>query len=301
MLEIIQRLRCVYSYSLLFIMLLLPGIAFAAKIDKISRDISLTGIKTVTLINPRGEISFKGTSVDNLVLKGTLDEQAQALKISRNGVELIIKVILPQHIGPKKGSNFQIILPSSMNIQVKGVDTKWKFNDTSALNIQVVGGEITATNVLGDVIVDAVSVNALIKNIHGNVKFNTLSGKIIISEISGKMVASAVDGSLTFKQKNINLVKLTSVGGTIDITGKMTPLSLVDISTVAGNVRLAMATSESLNYNIDVLKQGQINNQLNIPGNSYTDSNGVHLDLSIGDGLGKVNVTTVSGTVYLMQ
>lgn len=282
-------------------LLLVSTAVFAAKVIKVNKIIPLIDISTIEVINHRGEISFKGIDTDRLTIKGSLDEQATELKLTRRGSRLIVEVKVPEQLAPKKGSKLEISLPTAIAIEAKGVNSKWKFKHTFSVQIESVRGNIKLTDVSGNVFIDVVNSDMDIENIRGNLKINSLSGKIKLVEIAGNVEVGSIEGNIDYLQKVIHKAQFSNVKGAITVRGQLGADAILNVNTIEGDIRLDVGSSESFHSTVNVLGNGKIINQLPEKGESSALEKGANLNLSRGYGSARIDANTLNGTVYLLK
>jgi len=281
-----------------FCSLILLGVNTYAR-EKVQKSIDLENIHRVHFINIRGAVKLTGSEQTNLSIEGTLDDNALGLRTSQNKEVLIIEVEMPQHLMPVSGSKLELKLPQSMGVRIEGVSTEWQLDNLGATQIQSVTGSVLLKNGQNDVDIEVVNAPIQIEGIQGNLNLHSMNGNIQIHGVSGDIDANTIDGKIILKQQKINQVRLSTVNGVIDVSGSMSHESSLILSSVDGDLYLNLEKSDGYQCQLNALYGGKIDNQLPVSGETTVSAGGAKLSLAVGDGQGKIEATTISGTIHI--
>lgn len=155
----------------------------------------------------------------------------------------------------------------------------------SSLSVESVSGSVTAANVATDVRVENVSGRISITNTRGAVSVETVSGSIAIDGAAGQRVHA------------------TTVSGSIEFTGALSPTGRYEFETHSGGASLALAGNSNAAISVETFS-GSVRNDF--PGavrrrNADPEDDRTNFDYVIGQGAGRVRVETFSGSVHISQ
>ncbi|MGD0685211.1 MAG: DUF4097 family beta strand repeat-containing protein [Streptosporangiaceae bacterium] len=157
-------------------------------------------------------------------------------------------------------------------------------------------------------IVSGISANVSIKSVSGDITLDSVSGKVDAKTVSGDLEARGLDGGVTFNSVSGDL---TLAGGSVQeldaktVSGKVTadvglrPGGALRVTTVSGEVAVRLpagtsaevdlrSTSGKVRTGFDDLQSARG------PGSSTVAG-------TLGDGAGRITVTTLSAPVTLLQ
>jgi len=186
--------------------------------EKINQSVALEKIKQVRINNIRGKVKIIGIQDDEFLIKGTLDDDARGLKISKEGSLLVVEVEMPHHLSPVDGSDLEIKLPRRLSLMIHGVSSAWQLVNVGESSIHSVTGAINIKNI-DTTLIEVVNAPINIDGINGDLTINAMNGNIEIDNVTGSVNASTMDGHLKIKQQKINNVRLSSVNGVIEVSG----------------------------------------------------------------------------------
>jgi Putative adhesin len=164
-------------------------------------------------------------------------------------------------------------------------------------------GVVSATAVLSGVSaktsVKGVSGAITLDGVAGEVDATTVSGAIEAQGLNGKLNFSTVSGDLTVADGWLERLDGNSVSGDITLDVDLDPLGGLQVTTVSGEVTIRLpaeadATVQLHSMTGDVRSEFSALKRSSMPA-SHTVSG------SVGDGSGRVSVTTMSGRVMLLQ
>ena len=155
----------------------------------------------------------------------------------------------------------------------------------SSLSVESVSGAVTAANVASDVRIENVSGRIVVTNTRGSVTVETVSGSIGIDGAAGQRVHA------------------TTVSGSIDFTGAVSPTGRYEFETHSGGANLALAGNSNGAISVETFS-GSVRNDF--PGavrrrNGDPEDDRTNFDYVIGQGAGRVRVETFSGSVHISQ
>lgn len=171
-------------------------------------------------------------------------------------------------------------------VEVSAVSGSVKLRDLgSTLSVQGVSGSITVVNVASDARVENVSGRISLTGVGGSASAETVSGPILVTGVRGDRVHA------------------TSVSGSLDFAGPVSPTGRYDFETHSGTSNIRLASNANVAISVETFS-GSVSNDY--PGatrrrNSYSDDDGSNYEYVIGRGSGRLRVETFSGSVHISQ
>ncbi|GAA2601471.1 DUF4097 family beta strand repeat-containing protein [Actinomadura fulvescens] len=167
---------------------------------------------------------------------------------------------------------------------------------------------VTITLVSADAVIAGLTARASIKSATGDVTLDGVVGDIDANTVSGAMEAQGVDGKVAFTSVSgdlalaggsIDRLAARTVSGRIAADVELAGASRVEVNTVSGEVTLRVPDSISAEVQLNSAA-GRLDTSF--PGLDRQDRTvGKSLGGTIGDGSGRLSVTTVSGGVTLLS
>lgn len=171
-------------------------------------------------------------------------------------------------------------------VEVSTVSGSVKLRDLgSTLNVEGVSGDITISNVASDARVENVSGRISLTGVGGSASAETVSGSILVAGVRGDRVHA------------------TSVSGSLDFAGAVSPTGRYDFETHSGTTNIRLASNANVAISAETFS-GSVSNDY--PGatrrrNSDSDDDGTNYEYVIGRGSGRLHVETFSGSVHISQ
>ncbi|HXJ05404.1 MAG TPA: DUF4097 family beta strand repeat-containing protein [Candidatus Acidoferrum sp.] len=163
-----------------------------------------------------------------------------------------------------------------------------------AARLSSTSGSVTAENCGDDVRATSVSGSVTVSNAKGDVSAHSVSGDVRVNNPGGRVDANSSSGSIEVRGANAD-VKGHSTSGSVTAQGNPSGNSYWELRTVSGSVHIAVPSSANFHFSAGAVS-GQIRAQIPI----VIEEQGKHsLRAHIGDGGGRVEVHTVSGTIEL--
>jgi DUF4097 and DUF4098 domain-containing protein YvlB len=205
--------------------------------ESIDKSLPLNSVNKVNIENLRGEVLIIGGDGDEVTVKGELDDKAEGFVFEQEGSQILIKVIMPRHIGHgswnEKGSDLKITIPSHVKVDFDSVSSNVDVSNFSkGVEIKTVSGDIKAENLSEYINLSSVSGNIQSDNLAGKVGLSVVSGDIEDKSSSGRLSIKSVSGDIT-TESNAHEISLSVVSGEIEFTSKS--VQELDISTISGN------------------------------------------------------------------
>ena len=309
------------SLAILAFSLTLP--VFAKDVDE---KLSVSNNANISIDNLRGEVVVKGTDTNEVWVVGKLDEKATDFIFKAEGDNVIIQVKMPSNMNSSFWDNDEqetdlvIEVPHGSKVQFQGVSSDITISDISndvqartvsgdvtvvnltaeRIDIESVSGDVMSKSLTGRIHLSTVSGDIKDTNSSGNVEYHAVSGDIKAESTAKEVVANVISGDLEINLNNVVDAELSSISGNVDAELELSDDGLLKMSTVSGNLKLALQKGVNADIRVDSHAGGRITNQL-------TDDKvekakyGPHSKLSTqtGSGSASVKMSTVSGNVKL--
>ncbi len=170
---------------------------------------------------------------------------------------------------------------------------------TCRVQVETVSASVLASGMGAEFELSTVSGEATLESLGGRVEVATVSGDVASRGQSGKFRGKTVSGGMTLDAFGGSSVRLNSVSGEIVADLKQAePDGSTEVETISGAVLLRLAGSPSQRVKVTSVS-GRLNSAFpELRSDSAPGSRS--LKGSLGEGRGKLHVTTVSGTVSLL-
>jgi len=274
----------------------------------------IRGRSTLRIIYPDDEIVYpemgRGSNTSMSVRDdGTFSDGARGrddrVRISGGGngleawADLVIEV--------PRGSDFALYLAVG-EVEADGID--------GDVSIDTGSGAVRATDITGSLEVDTGSGSVVVRGVEGDLMVDTGSGRIEVSDVRGREIeidtgsgsvkgytlsadVIAVDtgsGSIELESVSARDVLLDTGSGSIDVE-LMTDVDRLDADTGSGSI--TVRAPEGLGAEVDI-ETGSGGIDLDFPLEVQSIRRD-HVQGTIGDGRGEINIDTGSGSVKLLR
>jgi len=302
---------------------LLPLSAHAQEAIDESRVVSSNEHVSIEILS--GDVTIRGAQDNVFRVRGTLAEDAEGFTLNSDNGFTRFEVNMPRRglfnwsSNGNDESNLEIELPIGSTVEFEGVSIDINIhNINGGSDISTVNGDIDASDL--STVVSLSTVNGSIRSngASGRVEMATVSGEISDRESEGRIEYTTVSGDIVghSRAQEVNVetvsgeaeldlvgtqvIEMNTVSGDIEIRLAQSLSPRVEGSSVSGGLYLAVEPQVSARISIDAHSGGDIDNNLSNERptkDKYGPSR--HLKFSKGDGLGAINLTTVSGEIEL--
>lgn len=256
----------------------------------------------VDIINISGSIEVYGWSDSRVEVTGELGEKVEELVLERNGDKVLVKVKVPRNNSNNISSDLTIRVPAGSSIDVstvsadiisEGVNGEQRLHTVSGdVEAEVTGSDISAESVSGDV-----DVNGDGSDIE--VAANTVSGDVTVTDVSGSVSAEVVSGDVLVRDGSFDRATLKSVNGEVDFQADLRDGGRLTIETVNGDVDVQFDGEVEGRFDVETFN-GDITNCFGPkPQRTSKYTPGLELSYTIGDGGGRVIISTLNGDIDL--
>ncbi len=271
--------------------------------EDIDRSLPATPDGTVTIKNLAGSIIVEGWAEAKVTVTGTLGDGAERLDFTSEGRRTVVEVILPRHARHVEGSELRIRVPRGSRVEVEAVSAEVEVTDvTGLLDLHAISGDITARGAAREITAQTVSGMIVIEASSADVAAESVSGDITVEGARGEIELSTVSGDVALKTSGaVDRLRFNSVSGELHFTGALSPKATLKAETHSGDISLALGSKPAGDFSITTFS-GEIDNAFGPRGKRTSRyAPGRELKFTLGDAETRVDVTTFSGDVFLLE
>lgn len=282
--------------------LALTATAVADEIDQ-RQDADPNGL--VSVYNTSGSIEISGWDRAEIEVSGSIGDDVNEFIFERSGPVTTIKVNVPNNTFGRVdvSSNLVIRVPAessldvgtvSADIEVEGVRGEQELQAVSGdIQTEVFGSDLKANTVSGDIDVDAEG--------EGEARLVSVSGDITAQGLNGEINAEAVSGDIDIRSGSFDEIKAETVNGDISWVGELRKKGRLDMETVNGGIDIEFVGVVDARFDIETFN-GRIKNCFGPkPERTSKYAPGWELSFTEGDGLGRVTLATLNGSLDLCK
>ncbi|MEX2334388.1 MAG: DUF4097 family beta strand repeat-containing protein [Pseudohongiella sp.] len=272
----------------------------------------------------RGQVVIRTGTDNTFRVSGTLDELAEGYELRSGNGFTFFEVQMPRNIrnnGSRREqeSDLVFVVPANSNVSYSGVNADVNIDGiTGGSDVTTVNGDITAAN-LSEYIelrtvngaidsrnnrgrIDLHTVNGEVRDAgsDGRISYGAVNGDLDIDSAAQEVEISVVNGSVRADLRGTDELDLNSVNGDIDVILVDVSSPRISGSTVSGDITLTLPSDVNARFSMQSIAGGSIINNI-------TDDEVVrarfgparNLDFSTGEGVGTVELSSVSGRLEL--
>jgi DUF4097 and DUF4098 domain-containing protein YvlB len=308
-----------------FLLLFTAGLNAAESVNK-TLPAEMDG--RVSIEHHSGKAVIRTWDKPQVKVTGTLDSRAKGFIFEARGDEIRIEVEMPRNYQSgsdwlnwdKEEDDLEIYLPADSFVEYENINADLDAKDIrGGVDLSSVNGQIRVADLQGRIRISTVNGEIQSQNLNGNINLNTVNGDIQDSDSRGdEIVYESVNGDIRgdtqvprVKLETVNAdselrlgrveqLKASNVNGDTSIRLELAENGEVKASSVSGSLQLSFQKEVSARFDIDGHAGGDLRNRLtdDKPGKAkYGPSR--WLKFSTRQGSGRVNISTVSGTVVL--
>ena len=262
-------------------------------------DVSANGL--VRIENVRGRIAVEGWDRDQVQVVGTLDDQTKSFTFETSGATTTVRVETPNNLNRGEGSNLVIHVPKASRVRADLVSAELHLTDLNGgVDGKTVSGDIEAADVGDRIELATVSGDVRLARGAGPTSFSSVSGDIQADADTTEIKISTVSGKARVTSTGrVRELTMHSVSGDLEVGAGLADGARVKGSTTSGDIRLAINPDAGVVVELKTTAGGGIRNTLTQDKPNRSISGAQILDLTLGNGQGGVELTTVSGRVEL--
>ena len=252
-----------------------------------------------------GSIRVTGWDRDEIVIRGTVGDDVEALEVSGSGDRISIDLDIPDNWGSRHkniDANLEISAPTGIRLEVDTISASIDVGElTGTAELASVSGSISLSGALERAAVETVSGSIQVKGGQTRVETESVSGSITLEGVSESVEAATVSGRIKVTADSVDRARFESVAGSIEFRGSLNTGARLDAEIHSGNVVLELPADTSARFEVETFS-GSIENQFG-PAAERSDryTPGKWLKFTTGDGNAQINVESFSGTVELKK
>lgn len=256
----------------------------------------------VDIINISGSVEVYGWSESRVEVTGELGDKVEELVLERNGDKVLVKVKVPRNNSSNISSDLTIQVPAGSSIDVSTVSADITSEDvTGEQRLHTVSGDVEADVSGSDVSAESVSGDVDVTGDGSDIEVsaNTVSGDVNVVDVSGSVSAEVVSGEVLVRDGSFDRATLNSVNGEVDFHAGLRDGGRLTIETVNGDVDVQFDGDVEGRFDVETFN-GDITNCFGPkPERTSKYTPGLELRYTVGDGGGRVIISTLNGDIDL--
>ncbi|MBT4098246.1 MAG: DUF4097 family beta strand repeat protein [Gemmatimonadetes bacterium] len=251
----------------------------------------------VEIENIAGSVRVEGWSEDAVEVKGTLGENLE-LQLENSGRRTMVIVKYPE----RRDSRYQhadivVRLPVASEVSIETVSADVEASSISGpVQVESVSGGVELDIQSKDVDVESVSGDIELRATKAEIQAEAVSGDVEIHVQEGNVDVETVSGDIAVVSSKLTGGDAQSVSGDLDFNVTLTKGCRLDIESHSGDVDLTLPADTSAEIDLEAYS-GSMRNRV---GALQTGGDGRReLDLIMGSGDSRVEITTFSGDIEL--
>jgi hypothetical protein len=291
-------LNTIFSKFSVILIITLSGVCLAG--EKVNQSLSVETSGIVFVEIPRGHVKVQGWDKSEVVIQGELDDTINQLifKTKKNKTLIKLETQGQKHWGD--ASVLKIFMPVHSQLRFKGIDTTFSIVKLySHTEGKTINGDLMVKESKGKIKLSVVSGDVKVADSSGIAKIQSVNGLVDFSGDFEQAFIKSMSGDITADISGISNLTIENISGDTQINGPVKNQAQIKLSSVSGDILLKV--TDDLNAECEVISQfgGDIDNQLTadlpLDGNLHKKT----LSFVSGDGSGKLNMKTVTGSVLI--
>jgi DUF4097 and DUF4098 domain-containing protein YvlB len=276
------------------------------ELSNVSGDVNITG-SSDGKIHVHGDVRVSGMGLgntqkrlDELIASPPVELKGSTLRVGKEmshlhnaSIAYTLEVPRETEVSASSVSGAVSIRSVRGPVQAESVSGSVHAQDIGReVRLTSVSGSVEAENCGDDVRATSVSGSVTVTNAKGDVLAHSVSGDVHTNNPGGRVDANSSSGSVGVRAANGD-VKGHSSSGSVTVQGNPSGNSYWDLKTSSGTVEIAVPSDAKFHFSANAVS-GQISAQIPI----VIEEQGKHsLRAHIGDGGGRVEIHTVSGSI----
>ncbi|MEM8962863.1 MAG: DUF4097 family beta strand repeat-containing protein [Acidobacteriota bacterium] len=264
-------------------------------------DASATGAVEISVVS--GDVEVIGWERSEIEVTGRVGPGVREVRVERFGDRVEIEAEIRSSKG-RRSSSVELVIKVP-------VGSRLDLSTVSAFaSVNGVDGGVQAGTVSGGLEVRGAPERVQLETVSGtieatvdsnNVDIDTVSGQIKLrGDIGGQVRASAVSGRLDLDLGAVDYLSVEAVTGSIRASADLSPRGTMRLASHSGEVEIRLPRSISARISASAFS-GSIDNDLGPAAKSERHGPRKTLDFTLGDGEGRVELETFSGSIEILQ
>ncbi len=271
--------------------------------ESVDRSLPAASDGTVTIKNVAGSVIVEGWGEAKITVTGELGKGTERLDVTSEGRRTIVEVVLPRHARHVEGSDLMIRVPKGSRIEVEAVSATVEVSDViGALELHAISGDVTARGAAREINAQTVSGMIGIAATTAKIAAESVSGDVTVEGVRGDIEISTVSGDVSVKTSGVvDRLRFSSVSGELGFSGVLSDKATLKAESHSGDITLTLGGKPSGDFSVTTFS-GDIENAFGPRGKrSSKYAPGRELEFTLGDSGARVDVTTFSGDVFLLE
>lgn len=252
-----------------------------------------------------GSIRVTGWDRNEIVIRGTVGDDVEALEVSGSGDRISIDLDIPESWGSRHkdiDADLEISVPAGIRLEVETISASIDGSElTGTAKLETVSGSVGLSGALERAAIETVSGSIQVDGGQTRIETESVSGSIILKGVAESIEAATVSGTIEVTADAVDQARFESVAGRIEFRGSLKAGARLDAEIHSGNIVLVLPADTSARFEVETFS-GSIENDFG-PKAERSDrfSPGKWLKFTTGDGDAQINVESFSGTVNLKK
>ncbi len=289
--------------ALILAPLVLAPLATAGEPVDLSLDADPAG--TVSVKITRGKVTVLGWDQSKVSVQGTRDDNSEEFIFKRSGNTIRIKDRVDNNFfEPGEGGDLTIRVPRGNNLEVAAVSADLMADGIAGgAGLNTVSGDIEANNLGDSVRIKSVSGEIQLHGAGRSVSVESVSGDIDLAVNAEKLQAQSISGDVNVRNQGaLERGHFSTVSGDSELASSVAANGDLEISSVSGSVTFTAIGELNARIYAKTGPGGDIENSLTDDSSQSTKYTGAEsLKIRMGDGSADVNLSVISGTIYLRK
>jgi DUF4097 and DUF4098 domain-containing protein YvlB len=258
--------------------------------------------------NVAGSVEIEGGNGREVHVTGMLADNVERLDVTRDGDRVVVEVVLEEDERSSESTTLTIEAPRGMRVEVDtvsasidvtGIEGDQRLASVSGTIESEASGttrsspqELVARSVSGTIEIEGRGRPALIRA-------QSVSGRVSLTNVAGEVHAEAVSGTVDVAAEELGRAELSSISGSVSLTGAMRNDARVEATTTSGNLELVFAGDAAAEYRLSSFS-GRIDNCFG-PRPPQQRGPGSEHRFEEGNSEARVSARTMSGSIELCR
>ena len=300
----------------------------ATETERVTRTLRLGASGDIEIGNIAGDITITRGGGNDVVIEAVKTSRARTAEEAK-AVLPLVEVDISERAGRVEARTRYPRNDEAQRRNWRNINVSVAFTvvapERARITVNTISGNISVTDIKGDLTLEAISGNVQIGNAGRVSKAKTVSGDVQIADttVDGVMTASTISGILTMRNVKARQLELGSISGSVIV--EQVSAERVDAQSISGDIRLTGPLVRGGRYDlgshsgtIEVVLTGDVGFEieassfsgsirtdlpLKLSGVAQTTSRGRQRSLrgSYGDAGAFLDLTTFSGSVVLSK
>ena len=293
--------------------------------EKINRTLDVSTTPYVQIEHVNGSAKVIAWDKSAVKVMGRLGERTKKFIFEKDNNEVLIKVKVKNNNGwnnwgSDDGDDLEIYVPRQSKVYYSAVNADVELEKVrGGARVETVNGSIDVKELAGRIRLESVNGRITAESLEGDVRIDTVNGTIESRSSKGKedsyesvngnievfsessdINVETVNGDIELALGKVNQLNMDTVNGSINAKLELEGNGEIEASSVGGSIRLYLQSDVSARFDVEGHAGGKIINNLSndkMQKAKYGPSR--WLKFSLNGGSAKVDVSTVSGRVFL--